>query len=66
LTVDSREPSIPVSDYAYNETRYRMLVNKDEVRAEKLMSEANADAKLRWERLKKLAELEGELRAPKE
>ena len=66
LTVDSREPSIPVSEYAYNETRYRMLVNKDEVRAEKLMSEANDDAKLRWERLKKMAELEGELRTPKE
>ena len=66
LTVDSREPNIPVSEYAYNETRYRMLINKDEVRAEKLMSEANADAKLRWERLKKLAELEGELRTPKE
>ncbi len=61
LTIDSREPSIPVSDYAYNETRYRMLVNKDEARAQALMAEANDDAKLRWERLNRMAKLEGEL-----
>ncbi len=62
LTVDSKAPSIPVSEYAYNETRYQMLVNKDEQRAEMLMSEANEDARLRWERIQRLAELEAQLR----
>jgi len=63
LTIDSRAPSIPVSEYAYNETRYRMLVNVDEVRAEKLIGEAEEDAKIRWERLQKLAEIEESLRS---
>ncbi len=66
LAIDSKEPSIPVSEYAYKETRYQMLINKDEVRAEKLMTEANQDAKLRWERLQRLAELEGKLRTKSE
>lgn len=61
LTIDSKEPSIPVSEYAYKENRYRTLVDKDESRAEKLMAEANEDAKLRWSRLQRLAELEGDL-----
>src|SRR5690606_5731228 len=34
LSIDSREPSIPLEDYVYNETRYRMLVQADEGRAE--------------------------------
>lgn len=66
LVIDSKAPSIPVSEYAYNETRYRMLVNKDEVRAEELMAEAGEDARLRWERLQRLAEVEAQIRALKE
>jgi pyruvate-ferredoxin/flavodoxin oxidoreductase len=66
LSIDSKAPSIPVSEYAYNETRYRMLVQKDENRAELLMNEASEDARLRWERLQRLAELEAQLRSPKQ
>ncbi|MHC1783676.1 MAG: pyruvate:ferredoxin (flavodoxin) oxidoreductase [Anaerolineaceae bacterium] len=62
LTIDSKEPSIPVSKYAYNETRYRMLVDKDEHRAEQLINEADDDAKMRWRRLQELAVLEGKIR----
>ena len=61
LIIDSKEPTIPVSEYAYKENRYRTLVDKDETRAELLMGEANEDAKLRWSRLQRLAELEGDL-----
>ena len=39
LTVDSKEPTIPISKYAYNETRYRMLLMSDEQRAETLMAQ---------------------------
>ncbi len=48
LIIESKEPSIPVSQYAYNETRYKMLTKMDEARAEKLMQEAQQDAKSRW------------------
>ncbi len=55
LTIDSKPPSIPVEEYAYNETRFRMLVQADEQRAEMLIKKANADVKVLWERLQLLA-----------
>jgi pyruvate-ferredoxin/flavodoxin oxidoreductase len=48
LIIESKEPSIPISQYAYNETRYKMLTQLDEARAEELMKEAQHDAKSRW------------------
>ncbi|MBN2116038.1 MAG: pyruvate:ferredoxin (flavodoxin) oxidoreductase [Anaerolineales bacterium] len=48
LIMESKEPSIPLSQYAYNETRYKMLIQMDEARAQKLMEEAQHDAKSRW------------------
>jgi pyruvate-ferredoxin/flavodoxin oxidoreductase len=48
LIIESKEPSIPISQYAYNETRYKMLTQMDEERAELLMREAQHDAKSRW------------------
>jgi pyruvate-ferredoxin/flavodoxin oxidoreductase len=48
LTIESKEPSIPMSQYAYNETRYKMLTQSNEERAEELMKEAQHDAKARW------------------
>jgi pyruvate-ferredoxin/flavodoxin oxidoreductase len=48
LLIESKEPSIPLSQYAYNETRYKMLIQMDEARAEQLMKEATHDAKARW------------------
>ncbi len=55
LTIDSKEPSIPVEKYAYNEDRYRMLIQSNEARAEELMRLANADAQRRWQRLQQMA-----------
>jgi len=48
LKLDYKEPSIPVRDFAYNETRYKMLVQTNEERAEKLMKLAQDDANSRW------------------
>jgi pyruvate-ferredoxin/flavodoxin oxidoreductase len=48
LIIESKEPSIPISQYAYNETRYKMLMQLNEERAEELMREAQHDAKSRW------------------
>ena len=55
LTIDSKEPTIPVSQYAYNETRYRMLLQSDEQRAEELMKLAQKDAKGRWDLYRQMA-----------
>ena len=55
LQLDSREPTVAVKDYAYNETRYRMLVQSDEARAEMLMEEAAELAQRKWELYKQMA-----------
>ncbi len=49
LILDSREPTITLDKYAYNETRYRMLLQTDEARAEMLMRQAQEDVRQRWE-----------------
>jgi pyruvate-ferredoxin/flavodoxin oxidoreductase len=48
LQIDCKEPSIPVDQYMYNETRFRMLTQSDEARAEELLKLARKDAKARW------------------
>ncbi|TLN20187.1 pyruvate:ferredoxin (flavodoxin) oxidoreductase, partial [bacterium] len=49
LQLDSKAPSIKLEDYVYNETRYRMLVQSDEARAEKLIADAREDVDRRWQ-----------------
>jgi pyruvate-ferredoxin/flavodoxin oxidoreductase len=55
LVIESKEPSIPVSQYAYNESRYKMLTQMNEARAEELMQKAQQDAKSRWAFYEQLA-----------
>jgi pyruvate-ferredoxin/flavodoxin oxidoreductase len=55
LMLDSKEPTISVKDYAYQENRYRMLVQSDEARAEMLMTEAESNVKVRWDLYKQMA-----------
>ncbi len=58
LQLDSKEPSIKVSEYAYNENRYRMLLNQDEERAEQLMRAAEIDAARRWSLYSQMAAID--------
>jgi pyruvate-ferredoxin/flavodoxin oxidoreductase len=58
LLIDSKEPTVSVEDYAYNETRYRMLLQSDETRAEQLMKSARQDVKQRWELYKQMAAIQ--------
>ncbi len=58
LVLDSKEPSIPLSKYAYNETRYRMLLQSNEQRAEELMQQAQQDVRRRWTQYKQLSEMQ--------
>jgi pyruvate-ferredoxin/flavodoxin oxidoreductase len=55
LSIDSKEPSISFEQYAYNETRYRMLVLSDEQRAETLLKLAQKDVKGRWDLYRQMA-----------
>jgi pyruvate-ferredoxin/flavodoxin oxidoreductase len=57
LILDSKEPSIPLKDYVYNETRYRMLVQSDEQRAETLLKLADEDVRFRWNLYRQMAAL---------
>ncbi len=57
LSIDSKEPSIPVEEYAYNETRYRMLLQSNEQRAEMLMRKAQQDATNRWTLYQQMANM---------
>ncbi|MBI3297183.1 MAG: pyruvate:ferredoxin (flavodoxin) oxidoreductase [Elusimicrobia bacterium] len=59
LQLDSREPKLPFKDYAYRETRYRMLAAADPRGAESLLKLAQDDVSRRWRRLKEAAEGEG-------
>ncbi len=58
LIINSKEPTIPVEQYAYNETRYRMLLQSDESRAEALMKQARSDVKKRWDLYQQMANIE--------
>jgi len=55
LTIDSKEPSMTFQEYAYNETRYRMLLQTDEARAEVLMKQATDDTRRRLELYRQMA-----------
>jgi pyruvate-ferredoxin/flavodoxin oxidoreductase len=57
LKLDSKDPSIPVKEYAYSETRYSMLALSDEARAEQLMLAAQEDVNSRWELYKQMASI---------
>ncbi len=58
FTLDCKDPTLPVEDYAYNETRYRMLLQSDEQRAEFLMTEARGDVAKRWQYYKQMAAMQ--------
>ena len=58
LQLDSRAPRIPLKDFAYNETRYRMLVQKNEERAEMLMDKAQEGINERWTLYQQMSQMD--------
>jgi pyruvate-ferredoxin/flavodoxin oxidoreductase len=58
LQLDSKAPSVPLMEFAYNELRYRSLLKSNEERAEKLMKEAQAQVDKRWSIYEQMAEME--------
>jgi len=57
LSLDSKPPKISFTDYAYQETRYRMLLTSDKKAAEALAEQAQQDVTLRWKMYEQLAKL---------
>ena len=55
LTLDSRDPSVPLRQFLYNETRYQMLTKSDPARADELLREAEHDVRARWTQYAELA-----------
>ncbi|MBN2257726.1 MAG: pyruvate:ferredoxin (flavodoxin) oxidoreductase [Anaerolineaceae bacterium] len=57
LILDSKDPSVSLEDYAYNETRFRSLLQVDENRAEMLMTDAKNVLHRRWKYYRHLADM---------
>ena len=58
LQLDFRGPKMPLKDYAYRETRFKILTKVDPERAERLMELAQEDVNKRWEDYKQMASRE--------
>ena len=58
--LDSKGLKIPLKDYAYLETRYKMLTKSHPVEAEKLIAEAQDDVVQKWKHYEQLASLGAE------
>jgi pyruvate-ferredoxin/flavodoxin oxidoreductase len=56
FVLDSPRPSIPLSEYAYNENRYRVLKQTHPEEAEKLMRSAQEQIENRWQTYEHMAE----------
>lgn len=52
LVIDSKDPSLPVAEYIYNENRYRMLRTAHPDAAARLLQLTEEDVNRRWESLK--------------
>ncbi len=55
LQLDSKAPKIPVRDYAYQETRFKMLTQSDPAGAERLMQALQKDVEARWRMYQQMA-----------
>ena len=60
LTIDSKEPTGNYVDFIKSETRYARLVQSFPEKAEELFAKGEENAKVKYDRLQKLAELYGD------
>jgi pyruvate-ferredoxin/flavodoxin oxidoreductase len=60
LTLDSKPPKISFTDYAYQETRYKVLRTIDKAAAARLADEAQHDVDSRWRLYEQLASMKTE------
>ena len=65
LQLDSKAPSVPLTEFAYNELRYRSLLKSNEERAEMLMKEAQKEVDKRWSLYEQMAKMDYSLEEEK-
>ena len=58
LQLDSKAPSVPFKDFAYNEVRFNTLLRSDENRAELLMKSAQKSINDRWSLYEQMAKMD--------
>jgi pyruvate-ferredoxin/flavodoxin oxidoreductase len=58
LQLDSKAPKVPVKDYAYNETRFKMLTQSKPEEAARLLALMQQDANERWRTYEQFASLD--------
>ncbi len=58
LQLDSKAPKVPVKDYAYNETRFKMLTQSKPDEAARLIALMQQDVKDRWQMYEQMASLD--------
>jgi pyruvate-ferredoxin/flavodoxin oxidoreductase len=58
LQLDSKAPSVPLTEFAYNELRYRSLLKSNEERAEMLMKEAQKEVDKRWSIYEQMSQMD--------
>ncbi len=58
LTLDSRDPTIPLRDFALAEGRWEILARSDPARSDELLELAQADADERWRWYREMAGIE--------
>jgi len=62
--LDSKAPSIPLKDYAYQEARYTMLVRSDPAAARELLTMARDDVERQWRVYANRAAMAGRAETP--
>ncbi len=57
LRLDSKAPKIPLEQYIYNETRYKMLTKSDPARAKMLLKMAQDEVNERWQLYERMSQM---------
>ncbi|MBN1658782.1 MAG: hypothetical protein JXA93_10290, partial [Anaerolineae bacterium] len=55
LQLDSKAPKLPLEDYIYTETRFKMLQQSNPEEAKRLLKLAQKDVKSRWRMYQQMA-----------
>jgi len=58
MTLDSKAPNIPLEDYIYNETRYKMVEKMDPAAAKEFLSYAQQQANDNWKKYDNQAKMD--------
>ncbi len=57
FVIDSKDPSIPLSEFMYHENRFKVIQQKDPILAEDFLTQAEEMKAVRWNRLNTLKNL---------